>query len=770
MSAGLLAGYRVLDLGGSLGAACGRFLATLGAEVVKVEPPGGDPARTDAHGRADPAWIARNLGKRSVVLDLDSPDLKALAAKADILIDALPASRRAALGLDHETLAKTNPGLIGVSINPFGSAGPYADWAGGELVCSALGGTLAVTGYPDRAPVKEAADACVFHANGSAAAGALFALVERASSGLGQHVDVSVQEVAASRNTNGVLAWQFDRKLLPRTGVQIAYGMAKIRCVWQLADGYAFHSLASGRAGAAPNAALCAWMIEAGFDCPMAEVDWPTYNRSTIPAETRAEWEAAMDAFFQTRTKAQVAARREINATVANEPGDVLADPHLLARQLFAQVGDVVAPKAFIRAGDLSVGTAPALGEHTAEVLAEWRAAPTAAPVTKPSHEPALKGLKVLDFSWALVGSVTTKNLADYGATVIKVESSTRPCLSRIDVQVAASKAGQFDDKPWFIHMNTSKQGLRINMKHPRWREVIDPLIAWADVVVENFSPGTMASLGLDYETLKARRPDLIMLSGSIYGQTGPLARTPGVDGTGAALSGRLYMTGWPDRPPVTPSAVPYGDLLLPPYMAAALAAAVDHRRRTGEGCHIDASMYEICVQQMAGAMLEAQIDGPPQRTGNADRTVLLQGVYPTAGDDRWIAISAQDEAAVARLAGLMGAAPTDATITTWTAGQDGYDLMARLQATGVAAGVVQTCADLVDRDPQLRARAFLTRLDNPVLGAFEHQALPYKLSRTPAVMTTAPGLGQHNQTICRELIGLSAETYAELAAAQLFE
>ncbi|WP_421934381.1 CoA transferase [Phenylobacterium sp.] len=767
---GLLAGYRVLDLGGALGAACGRFLATLGADVVKVEPPGGDPARLDAHGRLDPAWIARNLGKRSVVLELDSPDLKALAAKADILIDALPAARRAVLGLDHATASRTNPGLIGVSITPFGSAGPYADWAGGELVCSALGGTMAVTGYPDRAPVKEAADACVFHANGSAAAGALFAVVERATSGLGQHVDVSIQEVAASRNTNGVLAWQFDRKLLPRTGVQIAYGMAKIRCIWQLADGYAFHSLASGRAGAAPNAALCAWMTEAGFDCPMAEVDWPTYNRSTVPAETRAQWESAMDAFFQTRTKAEVAARREINATVANEPGDVLADPHLLARGLFAQAGDLVAPKAFIRAGELSIGTAPEIGQHTAEVLAEWPAASTAAHVAKPSHEPPLKGLKVLDFSWALVGSVTTKNLADYGATVIKVESSTRPCLSRIDVQVAASKAGQFDDKPWFIHMNTSKRGLRINMKHPRWREVIDPLIAWADVVVENFSPGTMASLGLDYETLRARRPDLIMLSGSIYGQTGPLARTPGVDGTGAALSGRLFMTGWSDRPPVTPSAVPYGDLLLPPYMAAALAAAVDHRRRTGEGCHIDASMYEICVQQMAGAMLEAQIDGPPQRTGNADRAVLLQGVYPTAGQDRWIAISAEDEAAVARLAGLMAGTPSDDTIAAWTATQDGYALMARLQGAGVAAGVVQTCADLVDRDPQLRERAFLTCLDNPVLGAFEHQALPYKLSRTPAVMTTAPGLGQHNESICRDLIGLSAETYAELAAAQLFE
>ena len=126
------------------------------------------------------------------------------------------------------------------------------------------------------------------------------------------------------------------------------------------------------------------------------------------------------------------------------------------------------------------------------------------------------------------------------------------------------------------------------------------------------------------------------MLSGSVYGQTGPLAREWGVDGTGAALSGRLHLTGWPDRPPVTPSAVPYGDVVLPPYMAAAAAAALDHRRRTGEGVHIDASMYEVCVQQMAGAILEAQLEGPPQRMGNAQRDVAFQGVFPTRGEDRW--------------------------------------------------------------------------------------------------------------------------------------
>ncbi len=397
-----------------------------------------------------------------------------------------------------------------------------------------------------------------------------------------------------------------------------------------------------------------------------------------------------------------------------------------------------------------------------------------------------LGGVKVLDFSWALVGSFTTKALADHGATVIKVESATRLCLSRIEPQVSASKRGAFDDKPWFIHMNTSKLGLRLNMKHPRWREVIEPLIDWADVVVENFSPGTMASLGLDYATLSKRRPDIIMVSGSVYGQSGPLSREWGVDGTGAALSGRLFLTGWPDRPPVMPSAVPYGDVVLPPFMAAAAAAALDYRRRTGKGQHIDASMYEICVQQMAPALVAAQLDGPPKRMGERQADVLYQGVFPTLGEDRWIAISTPDAAGWGALTEAVGGdwpsaeavaqaddAALDALdrrIADWTRDFDGFALMHQLQAAGVPAGVVADAGDMLERDPQLRARGFVEMLDNPVLGPFEHLAQPYALSRTPARMTTAPGLGQHTREVVCDIAGLPPATFEELQASGLFE
>jgi crotonobetainyl-CoA:carnitine CoA-transferase CaiB-like acyl-CoA transferase len=298
----------------------------------------------------------------------------------------------------------------------------------------------------------------------------------------------------------------------------------------------------------------------------------------------------------------------------------------------------------------------------------------------------------VLDFSWALVGSITTKTLGDLGAEVIKLESRTRPCLSRLDVQVGVSRAGNLDDKPWFSHLNTSKLSLSLDLKQPASRELLEPLLDWADVVVENFSPGTLEKLGLDYPRLAARNPGLIMVSGSVYGQTGPLARSWGVDGTGAALSGRTYLTGWPDRDPVIPSAAPYGDVILPYAMAAAVIAALEHRVSHQRGCHIDASMYELCVQQMRDAFLPG---ASATRPGNSDPRVFHQGVYATRDAERWIAITfhtQQQWQAFARSERLAAAdAGTRASaLAAWCATRPGGESVEYLQHEGIAAGEVQ--------------------------------------------------------------------------------
>ncbi|WP_328278515.1 CaiB/BaiF CoA-transferase family protein [Sphingobium sp.] len=635
---------------------------------------------------------------------------------------------------------------VHVSVTTFGSGGPRSGWKGGEFVASAMGGALRVTGEPDRPPVKEAGDACTFHADMVAASGAMAAHYARGTHGRGQHVDVSIQQVAFSRNFNGILCWQFDRRKLARVGGALAYGKATVRAIWSLADGWCFHSLMTGRLGAPANQALSDWMDEVGMPNPLQGTDWLKYNRSTLPAETRAVWEAAIAAFFASRTKAEIAIeglRRGINACVANEPADVLADPHLAARGFFETPSGLPERFASIRAGQAVA--APAV--HTGD-----RPGP-------------LSGVKVLDFAWALVGSITTKTLGDLGAEIVKIESRTRPDLARLDVQVAASKAGEWDDKPWFAHLNSSKRSLSLNMKKPEARELIDPLIEWADVVVENFSPGTMKKLGLDYDALAARDPGIVMVSGSVFGQNGPMAQEWGVDGTGGALSGRTFLTGYPDGDPVIPGAVPYGDVIVPFVMAGTVAAALQHRRETGRGCHIDASMYEICVQQMRDPLAAARRGERPRRMGNADPGIFFQDVFPAAGADRWVAISLFGQEDRARLEAVTGP-----DIAAWTAAREDHAIATELQAAGIACGVVQDSEDMIERDPQLAGRGALVTLDHPLLGPFGHIATPIVFSRDAFQPYRAPRMGEHVREVARDLCGLSDARIAELDAAGVFE
>jgi crotonobetainyl-CoA:carnitine CoA-transferase CaiB-like acyl-CoA transferase len=284
-----------------------------------------------------------------------------------------------------------------------------------------------------------------------------------------------------------------------------------------------------------------------------------------------------------------------------------------------------------------------------------------------------------------------------------------------------------------------------------------------------------MAKLGLDYLRLAARNPALIMVSGSVFGQSGPLANEWGIDGTGAALSGRTYLTGWPDRGPVIPGAVPYGDVIVPYVMAAATAAALERRRRNGVGEHIDAAMYEICAQQMYAAIEAASRGERPQRQGNADPVYYHQGVYPAKGEDRWIALScatAAEWGALCTLASIdaqLGPAERDGRIADWTREQHDAQLVNALQAQGIAAGVVQDIEDLVERDPQLAFRGALVKLDHPLLGPFGHVRTPLSFSRSAIQPYRAPELGEHTDEIAR-LAGLSTERIAQLHAHGVFK
>jgi len=694
--------------------------------------------------------LARYLESLGAVR-LDRPLAADSAAAASFLIEAEGLPRLADQGITREQLERWNPRLIHVSVTALGSGGPHAHWRGSEFVVSALGGTLRLTGEPDRPPVKEALDACLFHAEMAAAAAAMAAHYRRVTHGAGQHVDISAQEVAFSRNVNGILVWQFDQRKLHRVGGAINYGRSTVRCIWRLADGWCFHTLMTGRFGAPANQALSDWMDEVGADNPLKGVDWLRYDRSTLEPQRRAQWEQAISAFFAGRSRAEVAQQgrqRGINACVLASPADVLADPHLRAREFWMAAGPARVPVRFARL-----------------LPGPQVASPAPRPEPPAVRRGPLAGIRVLDFSWALVGSITTKILGDLGADVIKVESRSRPCLSRLDVQVSASKPGQLDDKPWFAHLNTSKRSIALDLKRPESREIINPLIDWADVVVENFSPGTMAKLELDYDQLVKRNPGVIMVSGSVFGQTGPLAHEWGVDGTGAALSSRTYLTGWPDRDPVTPGAVPYGDVIVPYVMAASAAALLAQRLTTGQGGHIDASMYEICVQQMWPALAAAQHGEVPQRSGNADARLRWQGLLPAAGTDRWVAVSVVNADQWQRLQALAG----DAPLEQWSATQRDQDLVQQLQGQGLMAGAVQDVEDLL-ADADLAARGALVELPHPLLGSFGHVRTPMSFSADPCTPFRAPRIGEHTREVALGLAGLDAERFATLKASGVLE
>jgi benzylsuccinate CoA-transferase BbsF subunit len=400
----------------------------------------------------------------------------------------------------------------------------------------------------------------------------------------------------------------------------------------------------------------------------------------------------------------------------------------------------------------------------------------------------ALAGVKVLDFGWALVGSLTSKILADYGAEVIRIESRTRPDLSRISRNVSVSKAGNPDDKPWFVHLNTSKYSFTINLKHPRAKEVMERLILWADVINENFTPGTLTRLGLDYDRASELNPGIIMVSGSAYGQTGPLAHEWGIDGTGAAWSGYLSLTGWPDREPVGPQ-MPFGDTIVPYLNVVAIMAALDYKRRTGQGQHLDTAMIDVATHQSAPALLDWQINGRLQtRAANRIPNAAPHGVFPCLGEDRWCAIAVFREEEWQALLSVMGRPAwaldsrfstlalrkehedeLEACLAGWTREHRAEDLMHMLQQAGVPAGVAQSAEDLLERDPQMKIRQLVKNLTHPVLGKIGHPSPTFILSQTTPRVRTAPCLGEHVELVCREMLGMSESEFEELKGERVF-
>jgi crotonobetainyl-CoA:carnitine CoA-transferase CaiB-like acyl-CoA transferase len=399
-----------------------------------------------------------------------------------------------------------------------------------------------------------------------------------------------------------------------------------------------------------------------------------------------------------------------------------------------------------------------------------------------------LADVNVLDFTWVVAAPGASRVMADYGATVVRVETTKRIDTARTFGPFYTGRPGP-ENSILFQSMNAGKRGVTLDLSKPEGRAVALDLVRWADVVMEAFSPGVMKSFGLDYESLRKVKPDVIMLSTCIFGQSGPLSGFAGYGSLAAAISGFYFMTGWPDRPPAGPYNA-YTDTVVPRFVLIAILAALDHRRRTGEGVYIDQSHIETALHFLAPALLDYTVNGRgPVRAGNRHPQIAPHGVYPAAGDDRWVAVVAETEEQWRALCDALGRPELanderfatvearlqhqdelDAIISQWTAQRDPHETEALLQGRGVPAGAVQRGADLW-ADPQLHHRGHFVRAPHATLGEILVEGTRFQLSRTPArVERAGPTMGQDNQYVLAELLGYSEERIADLTAAGALE
>lgn len=401
---------------------------------------------------------------------------------------------------------------------------------------------------------------------------------------------------------------------------------------------------------------------------------------------------------------------------------------------------------------------------------------------------PLFEGLKVADFSWAAVGPLTTKYLVDHGATVVRVESVTRPDAARVMEPFRDNIPG-INRSGFYAIYNNNKYSLALNLNHPRAREITRRLLAWADVTLESFAPGVKERWGLTYEEIKKIKPDMIMLSTSNQGQTGPRAKHPGYGTQLLSLAGISYTTGWPDREPSTPYAA-YTDYIAYHYSVASLMAALLYRRRTGKGQYIDLSQYEACVHFLSPTALDYVANKRnAQRQGNRCGYAAPHGAFPCRGQDRWCVIAIFTDQEWQTLCRVMGnpdlaREPRFATllsrkqnetelekiIAAWTFRFTPEEMLGMLQKAGVAAGVVETAQDLMENDPQLQSRGHFQRMNHPEMGDCAYERLPFRLSRNRDEMSRcAPCLGQDTEKVCCDMLGLADEEFIELLNEEVF-
>lgn len=806
--AGGLADLRVLECTEDIaGPWCGKAFADLGADVLKIEPAEGDRSRRVGPFRGDvpdPEQSGRflylNANKRGIALDIASAAggraLRELARDADVLLLDLPPSRLEALELDWAHLEAVNPRLVLTCISPFGQTGPYRDFQGTDLTAYHAGGLGRETPYnqvsdlENEPPLVGGGFQSEFLTGWTAAACTMAALAWRDVSGRGQSVDVSAVEAVANMLRISLAGVSYTGRLV----------------IQRRKNGFAWiQPCKDGHVSLSPFGFDHWWQRFKKMAGGAEWVDLEIFGTILSRLQNSDAVELMTNEWLADRSKHEVfrlALEHGVPGFPVHSMREVLEAEQLRERGFFVEVEHPVAGRFRQPGAPFRMSRnpwrirrpAPRLGEHQGERFADRpaasapaAAAPGAARVgdAKPAVDPKrrpLEGIRVVDFGWILAVPHATAWLGALGAEVIRVESRARLDLVRVlpgtaaDGQIGLNRSGGFNG------ISYSKKSLTLNLATPRGCELARALVEKADVVTENFTPGVMARLGLDYASLSALKQDLIMLSGSPLGQTGPHRGATGWGPNTQSFAGLPFLTGYRGGPPVGLGGF-YPDFMIGVTMAFALMAALHQRARTGEGQYVEFAMAETVASMIPDALLDYAWNGrEPERKGNRHPSMAPHGVYPARGEDSWVAVAVRSDDEWLALCRVLGADAwtrdaefrqlagrlrrqdeLDAGLAAWTRERTHLEAMQALQAAGVPAAPCLDALELV-QDPQLRARGFMVEIDHPEVGRRTVAGIPGRYGAMPAYhYGPAPCIGEHSREVLCGLLGLSGAEVDEL-------
>jgi len=803
-----LAGIRILEYAQLVcGPYCGKLFADLGAEVIKIEDPlGGEMARRRGPfvgDHPDPEnsilFMYLNTNKSGITLDLKDrggiDTFKRLVKDADILIEDKSPQTTAELGINYEILTEINPRLIVTSITPFGQDGPYAAYKSYSLNTTFSGGLGCFTSNVPNGtvlePVKHGGMVGEYACGLQAATATLAALYAQRITGLGQHVDVSKQEAIVG--INRVPAAHHINAM--RSIVPAGYTARAIDPLVRCKDGYVVIMLIEKHQ----------WQALVRL---MGNPQWARNELYNDGAERKARYgteiKPHLEQWAMQYTKDEIyhqAQARGCPVGPVLTAEDITRSAQLHARQFFVQVGDASratftypgAPYKLSNALWSLQRPAPTLGQHNPEVIDSQHnpcKAHNSEIPTEPSKHQMIKypleGIRIIDFTWAWAGAHATALLAMLGAEVIKVESRSRIDLSRISSITTGEFYEDIELSPAFNDMNLNKLGITLNLRHPKGVELAKKLVKISDVAAQNMRPGVVDRLGLGYEVLQQIKPDLIMLSSSALGMTGPHHEYVGYASNFAAIGGLTHMTGHPDNPPALSGGEV--DLLSAVTSAHAVLTALFYRKQTGEGQHIDLSSSEAVSVLLGDVLMDYSVNGRVQsRRGNRDEIMAPHNCYPCRDENQWISIAIGTEQEWRAFCGVTGhrewlddmrfadqhsrwqnQGHLDQLIRKWTVEYTHYEAMGILQEAGIAAIPFFRSEDLCT-DLHLKHRNYWVEVNHPAIGWQMVAGPPWKLSRTPAeVIRHGPLLGEHNDYVFGELLGLDATEITTLMQDQV--